>query len=557
MKQVILKCCIVLFSLSIYSCSLKKVDNKTDIKKPNILFISFDDLRPEMGTYGSDVAITPNIDKLAKRGLQFNQAYCQQAICSPSRASLMTGARPESINVIENYTYFRDENPDIITLPQHFKENGYETVNCGKVYHGKFSDMEKSWSMQPDYKALPYKVNALVEKFVDPDNIRTFKENKAKMVAKYGNQHGLGMGPAFECVDVPDNAYIDGVNTDMAIHIMKEHKASKSDKPLFLGVGYIAAHLDFLAPKKYWDMYDRDDIKLANQYKGPVNGAPMGLHASFELRVRSNIPKYGKIPDSLALDLKHGYLATASYIDAQVGKLLAALEEEDLLENTIVMLWSDHGFHLGEMGVWCKATNYDIATRVPLIVWTPDQSEKSRGVKSDALVELVDMYPTLCDLAGLEKPKHLEGQSFAPLLDNPDLDWKSAVFSSFPTPALREWAANPLSKGMRETYFGPLIQDVEANIKEVMKDKWNRKLFENDLMGYAMKTQRYKLVLWKDRKNKDKAPLFIELYDHQKDPKETVNVADQNPELVKELIQQFNKGWKGNLAPIKADNSLI
>ncbi|WP_044205895.1 sulfatase [Flammeovirga sp. OC4] len=551
MHQFLYKALLFLLLGFLGACSFKKIDQKTEVQQPNILFISFDDLRPEMGTYGSEVAKTPNIDQLAKRGLQFNKAYCQQSICSPSRASLMTGARPETINVIENYTYFRDENPDIITLPQHFKENGYETVNCGKVYHGKFSDQEKSWSMKPDYNALGYKVNALVEKFVDPDNIRTFRENKAKMKAKYGDQHGLGMGPAFECVDVQDNAYIDGVNTDMAIHIMKEHKASKSKKPLFLGVGYIAAHLDFLAPKKYWDMYDQEDIKLTNQIKGPIDGAPMGLHASFELRVRSNIPKYGEIPDTLARDLKHGYLATASYIDAQVGKLLEALDELEMLDNTIVMLWSDHGFHLGEMGVWCKATNYDIATRVPLIVWTPDQSEKSRGVKTDALVELVDMYPTLCDLAGLEKPEHLEGQSFAPLLENPNMEWKSAVFSAFPNPALREWAANPLSKGMRETYFGPLIEDVEANIKAVMKDKWNRKFFENDLMGYAMKTQRYKLVLWKDRKNKDKEPLFIELFDHEKDPKETVNIAKQQPELVEELIAQFNKGWEGNKAQNK------
>ncbi|ANQ52379.1 sulfatase [Flammeovirga sp. MY04] len=534
---------------TIFSCNEKVASKKSNkLEKPNVIFISFDDLRPEMGTYGSKLAITPNIDRLASQGLQFNKAYCQQAICSPSRASLMTGARPETINVIENYTYFRDENPDILTLPEHFKNNGYETINCGKVYHGKYNDPGRSWSKEPDYASLPYEVKTLVEQYVDPDNKKIFAENKAKMLKKYKKQHGLGMGPAYECVDVEDNAYIDGVNTDMAIDIIKKHK--DGDKPLFLGLGFVAAHLDFLAPKKYWDLYDEDKITLSNQHTGPLNGAPMGLHASFEMRVRSNIPKYGAFPDSLARTLKHGYLATASYIDAQVGKVLKALEEKDMLDNTIVMLWSDHGYHLGEMGIWAKATNYDISTRVPLVVWTPNQNDKSRGMKSDALVELVDMYPTLCDLAGLEKPSHLEGQSFAPLLENPAMEWKSAAFSLFPTPALREWAANPLSKGMRESYFGPLIEDVEERIINVMGDKWDREFFENYLMGYSMKTQRYNFVVWRDRRDKTSEPIFIELYDHEKDPKETVNIAEQNPELVAELMEQFNRGWEGNTAKI-------
>ncbi|NLR93419.1 sulfatase [Flammeovirga agarivorans] len=540
-----------LLLLIIFSaCSSINKKNEVE-RKPNVLFISIDDLRPELGCYDSSIAITPHLDELSSQGLQFNNAYCQQAICSPSRASLMTGARPETINVIENYTYFRDENPDIITLPQHFRANGYETMNCGKVYHGKYKDQEKSWSKQPNKKLLGYKFGKnLVGGYVLKENQETFKKNKAAMIEKYGKEakYGLGMGPAFECADVPDNTYIDGMNADLAIANIKAMVAENPDKPFFMGLGFISPHLNFIAPKKYWDLYDREEIQLSTQTSAPENGAAMGLHASFELRTRANIPNKGKIDDRLATDLIHSYLATSSYVDAQIGKVIHALKKEGLLENTIIMVWSDHGYHLGEMGIWGKATNYEIATRVPLIVWTPDQAKQSRGVQSNALVELVDMFPTLCDLAGIEKPSHLEGQSFAPLLEEPNQTWKSAVFSQYPTPALREWAANPLSKGMRETYFGPLIEEVEDNIREQMKEKWDRELFENDIMGYAMRNKDFRLVVWKNRKAPNEAPLFIELYDHKNDPHETKNIASTSPGLVAKLMAQMELGWKGNQA---------
>ena len=224
----------------------------------------------------------------------------------------------------------------------------------------------------------------------------------------------------------------------------------------------------------------------------------MGLHASFELRTRHGIPKRGPIEPELARTLKHAYLACVSYVDAQIGRMIGALEEAGVRENTIIIVWGDHGWHLGDMGIWGKATNYEIATRVPLIIWTPDMPKHTRGRATDALVELVDMYPTLCDLAGIPLPPHLEGHSFKPLLDDPDRPWKTAAFSQFPNPALREWAANPLSQGMRETWFGPLITEVEARIMAQQKDKWDRDLFENRLMGYAMRTDRYRLVVWKD-----------------------------------------------------------
>ena len=198
------------------------------------------------------------------------------------------------------------------------------------------------------------------------------------------------------------------------------------------------------------------------------------------------------------------------------------------------------------MGIWGKATNYEIATRVPLLIWTPDMPKGSQGKTTDALVELVDIYPTLVDLAGLKTPNHVEGTSFKPLLNNPKTEWKTAVFSQFPSPALREWGAYPIRPAMRETYFGPLLEEVEEKIKDQQKEKWDRDLFENNLMGYAMRTAQYRFIVWKDRKNPEKEPVFVELYDHKTDPLETKNIANKNSELVEKLMKQFNKGWKGN-----------
>ncbi|TCI90401.1 sulfatase [Tenacibaculum sp. M341] len=543
-----------LLFLLLISCKTKEESTPKEINntKPNIVFIAVDDLRPELGCYDSEIAITPNIDKLASNGITFNKAYCQEAICSPSRASLMTGARPETINVIENFTYFREANPDIITLPQHFKNNGYETVHTGKIFHKPaFADLDISWSRKPAHDKMTIKKERTPGGFALPENQEIFKQNRADVIAKYGKnapRNGLGKGPAYENADVPDTFYEDGYNAELAIATLKDLKEKNPDKPFFLGMGMKKPHLDWLAPKKYWDLYDPAKIKLTSQKDAPVNGATMGLHPSFELRARFGIPKKGPIQKDLAKKLKHAYLASVSYIDTQIGKLINAIDEQGLRDNTIIILWSDHGWHLGEMGIWGKATNYEISTRVPLIIASPNMTKEIKGKRSEALVELVDMYPTLADLANLPLPKHLEGQSFKPLLDNPNKEWKRAAFSQFPSPALREWAANPLSKGMRETYFGPLINEVEQKIKNQQKDKWNRELFENYLMGYAMRTQEHRLIVWKDYRTPEAAPIFIELYDHQNDPNETVNIADKNPELTKKLLQQFNKGWKGNLA---------
>lgn len=542
------------FLCLIMGCNTPPAEQDTAVVQPNILFIAVDDLRPELGCYDSPVAITPNIDKLASQGLLFNRAYCQQAICSPSRASLMTGARPETTQVIENYTYFRDLHPDMVTLPQHFRNNGYETAYSGKIYHKRqFADVEKSWSREPAKIDIPKP--SYPGAYALKENQEIFKANQAAIREKYGegatSHYALGRGPAYEKADIPDHAYIDGYHTQEAIATMKEMVADTS-KPFFLGLGFILPHLDWNAPKKYWDLYDPTALPMAEHTESPGRGAAMGLHASFELRVRHGIPKSGPIEGELARTLKHAYLASVSYVDAQIGKMLAALEEEGVRNNTVIILWSDHGWHLGDMGIWGKATNYEIATRVPMIIWTPNMPASTRGKRSNALVELVDMYPTLSELAGLPLPEHLEGQSFVPLLQDPDQEWKKAAFSQYPNPALREWAANPLTPSMRETYFGPLIEEVESRIISQQGAKWDRNMFENDLMGYSMRTDRYRLVVWKDRSQMEKEPTFIELYDHQTDPEETKNIADENAALLAELMVQFNRGWKGNLSTIKS-----
>lgn len=511
-------------------------------ERPNVLFIAIDDLRPELGCYGSEIALTPNLDKLAEDGLRFDRAYCQEAICSPSRASLMCGARPDTIGVIENSAYFRELNPDIVTLSQHFIRHGYEAVQVGKIYHKLgHSDPAYSWSRTP--ATIKGKKPVF---FALPENRAILNKNKKRLEAIYGEgigQTGLVQGPAYECADVPDQVYRDGYNTDVAIATMKEMVAD-SAKPFFLGLGFYKPHLNFIAPKRYWDLYNRERIPLATEIHAPRDGAAMGLHASFELRVRHGIPKSGRIEDDLARTLKHAYLACVSYIDAQIGRMIAALEAAGLRDNTIIMVWGDHGWHLGDLGVWGKATNYEVATRVPLLLWTPDMPKATRGRGSDALVELVDVYPTLCELAGLPLPDHLEGSSFKPLLANPHQPWAKAAFSQFPNPALREWAANPLSRGMRETFFGPLITEVESHIKKQQGRKWDRELFENHLMGYTMRTDRYRLVVWQDMRAPQADPIAVELYDHQIDPQETINITEQRRKLVTRLLKQFNAGWR-------------
>lgn len=512
--------------------------------RPNILFIAVDDLRPELGCYGEAEVRSPHIDRLAAHGVRFTRVFCQQAICGPSRASLLTGLRPDSDGVIENATYFRKTVPNVITLPQQFRLHGYETVYLGKIFHANFRDEEHSWSRKATFPKRTYR---LPFRGYQSDANRALVKRRIKEVKeKYGKPlWALTLGPAWEAADVPDDAYEDGYNATAAIATM--HELAAGGKPFFLAVGFHKPHLNFIAPKRYWDLYDPSQIKLAGNPFAPKNAPSIGLHSSFELRTRYGIPKSGPVPDDIARNLIHAYMACVSYVDAQIGRVIGELDRLGLRDNTIIVLWGDHGWHLGEHGIWGKATNFEIATRVPLIVSAP--GKRAWGVASPALVELVDIYPTLCELAGLPRPKALEGASFAPLLDHPNRRWKKAVFSQFPSPALREWAAAPLSAPMRQTFFGPLIRKVEARLKAESPNRYNQELFDNYLMGYTMRTDRYRLTRWVDTRNRSLQPIKVELYDHETDPAENNNVAadPDRAELLKRLAQQMKDGWEAAL----------
>jgi len=543
MRNQILSFALVAIALS---CVSAPKEQQVLGKRPNVLFIAFDDLRTELGCYGSEVVKSPNIDALASQGVTFNRAYCQQAICGPSRASIMTGAYPETINVIDLFQNFRLNRPEINTIPQQFLKYGYETVYLGKIFHPNENDEEMSWSRKPVIAERSPDAPKTVGGYALKESQQIYNENKAKLVAQYGQEliekNWLAKGPSYECADVPDDTYEDGHNTTSAIATLKELTQNEG-KPWFLALGFHKPHLDWIAPKKYWDMYNEDALPIATQVNPPKDGAAIGLSESLEVRVGASVPKEGDFSPELQRTLRHAYYACTSYVDAQVGKMMEALKESGELDNTIIVLWSDHGFNLGEMGYWGKATNYEMATRVPFIIVAPGITDKVKGQKSDALVGLIDVFPTLCDLAGLEKPAELQGNSLVPVLKNPNAEWKDAAFSLFPTPALREWAARPFTAPFRKSFFGPLIEKIEAKITAQMGDNWDRNAYENFVMGYAMRTDRYRVVVWKDRRRPNETPLFVEIYDHKLDPDETVNIAKDHPELEKELLAQFEKEW--------------
>ena len=469
-------------------------------ERPNILFLAVDDLRPEIGAYGASHMKTPNIDAIAARGMIFQQAYCQQAVCSPSRTSLMTGLRPDSTKVYDLETHFRKTIPDVVTLPQHLQKHGYYAMGMGKIYHGGLDD-KLSWS-EPHRDAR--EGNPKMSTYALPESNAIIRKKAAEAKAKGltgKNLSRASRGPAVENADVPDNAYHDGAVADLAITSLRELK--KKDQPFFLAVGFIRPHLPFVAPKKYWDLYDRDAIKVPANKTWPEGSPDFAGSGWGELRQYEPIPKSGLISDEQAKELIHGYYAATSYMDAQVGRVLAELDRLGLRENTIVILWGDHGWKLGEHGAWCKHTNYELDARVPLIISVPGM--KNAGGSTSALVEFVDIYPSLCELAGVPLPKHLEGTSFKPVLENPKLAWKTSA-----------WSQYPRGSGGKQ------------------------------LMGYAMKTDRYRYVRWVNRKDASDV-VAIELYDHEKDPAESVNVANdaKYSQVMQELGAQFEKGWRG------------
>jgi len=451
----------------------RQQESAVEKRKPNVLFIMVDDLRPELHCYGESQIISPNIDRLASRGVAFRRAYCQEAICMSSRNSLLSGLRPDTAGIWKNRDV-RDRLTDIDFLPAYFKNHGYHTAGMGKIFHANWID-EKSW-IGPNWYAenSPYECRTragreLVEK------IRQAAMAAGKPDPYEGIPEKIRRGLPYESLDVEDNELGDGQTADHAIATLRQVK----DKTFFLGVGFIRPHLPFVAPKKYWAMYDPEEIQLASNPFAPEGAPPPALHNSPELRNQYvGVPKKGPIGAGLAKKLIHGYYACVSYVDAQIGRVLDELDRLELTGNTIVVLCGDHGWQLGDHGMWCKQSNFEVATRTPLIISAPGM--KARGAESSSLVELVGIYPTLCELAGLPLPDHLEGSSFAALLDDPALELRRTALSQYP---------------------------------------------RNDVMGYSLRTDRYRYTEWRDHETGEVRAR--ELYDHQQDPGENTNAVDK------------------------------
>ncbi len=453
-------------------------------EKPNVLLICVDDLKPILGCYGDKTVKSPDIDRLAARSVLFERAYCNQAVCSPSRNSLLVGLRPQTLGIYDLGTNFRRSRPDAATLPQVFKQHGWRTEALGKIFHVGHGNTEDpaSWSV-PHWKAN-------VVAYALPES--KAKVGLTREEALFANKPAkdLPRGAAYEAANVPDNTYPDGALADEAIRRLQTAK-QKSDEPFFLAVGFVKPHLPFVAPKKYWDLYDRSEFKLA-EVRTPPTGAPSyAPQFGGELRQYSGIPESGPLADDLQRALIHGYHAATSYMDAQLGLVMNELDRLGLAQNTIVVLWGDHGWHLGDHGIWCKHTNYEQATRIPLLVAAPGAKV---GARTTALAETVDIYPTLCELAGVPAPSGLDGRSFAATLRDSAVPTKDHTIHVYPR-------------------TGPN---------------------KTPLVGRAIRTARHRLVEWK-KIGASAESAELELYDYEADPFETKNLATEQPSIVAEL----------------------
>ena len=397
---------------------ITSIINQPTGKKPNVLLLYMDDLRPELNSYGNNQIISPNIDALANRSVQFTQAYSNVAVCGASRASMLSGMLPTKTRFIDYKTRLDVETPTQVTWPRLLKDNGYTTISNGKIYHhldDRVSDWDEVWrpyafdKNDQDLSPLDY-WQSLWKDYQLTENIKRYKSTDS--------------GPAYESADVSDNTYIDGLLTDKVIRDLKQLKTS--GKPFLLTAGFIAPHLPFNAPTKYWDMYDRSEIRQPYNNYVPKNAPKTSISRWGEMRSYTGIPKKGGVSDETAISLIHGYYATVSYVDALIGQIMTALTNLELHKNTVVIFVSDHGYNLQEHTQWSKYTSYRTSTRVPLMIHLPAMK---KGSKSDALVDLIDVYPTVVELLGLKLPEHqLAGESLVPVLKDPSLDGKSHVF---------------------------------------------------------------------------------------------------------------------------------
>ena len=433
-------------------------------KKLNVLFLAADDLRNDLGCYGHDQVKTPNFDRLAQRSVLFNRAYCQQAVCNPSRASLLTGRRPDTLRIWDLPTHFRETTPNVVTLPQHFKNNGYFTQNIGKIFHNfrqKIEGDPDSWSVP----AVMHFANHGMDKPVVDGELPP----------------NLAQDQKCEQRDVPDEAYFDGRVAKLAVEALRDLKTKS--QPFFLAVGFWKPHSPFNAPKKYWDLYARESISLPQNAEWPTGAPRIAWHDSREILGQ---PARKLSPEAVR-EIRHGYLANISYFDAQLGKVIDELERLQLVDNTVIVFWADHGYHLGEQTLWAKTSNFELDARVPMLISAPG----TKGSRTEALAELLDLYPTLAELCGLPRAEGVEGTSLVPVLQNPKASVKEFAITQHPRPAYFDRDSPP----------------------------------SPEVMGYSLRTDRFRYTEWRNWKTGQTDAR--ELYDHQSDPDETQNMVDE------------------------------
>lgn len=461
----------------------------TPKQKPNVLFVVFDDLNNRLGCYGDLVAKSPNLDRLAARGTVFTRNFCQQPICGPSRASFMSGRRPDSLGIWSMTKYLYDLHPDAVTMPQWFMQHGYTAMSIGKVLAGYGS---------PEH----------FKKLSVPDRRTGNPTKDALMAGGAPLPPNLAKDRLCENRDVPDNAYFDTGSASLAITELRA--LAKKSEPFFLALGLFKPHTPYKVPKRYWDLYRREDIPAIETPARPRNAPEIAFHANHEILGEPSAQR--TLDDEAKRELRHGYYAAMSFADAQFGRVLDALDELKLRDNTIIVVIGDHGFELGEHDCWGKMTLFGWDARVPLIISAPGMGKG--GAKTSAISELIDIFPTLTDLSGLPNPMQLDGTSLVPVLKDASATVKTAALTQHPRPALY-WGGGPLA------------------LPEVM--------------GYGLTTDRWSYHEWRDFKTG--IVVGQELYDEQNDPLETVNLAGtveaaaQIPALAAQL-RAMTKGGK-------------
>ena len=437
---------------------------------PNVLLIVVDDLNNDLGTYGHPVVQTPNIDSLARAGTRFDAAYSQFPVCTPSRASFLTGLYPEQIGVVEVEPHFRDHVPNVTTLPQVFREHGYTSVRIGKIYHqGVPSQIgEDGYDDPPSW-----------DRVINPIGVDKEVERQVSSIVPGELPPDIGGTLAWLAVDGDDDAHTDGVATTAAIGIMDELHPDNTGRPLFLAVGYYRPHVPLIAPRRYFEMYPLAEIELP-QY-------PANDRDDIPIPALADRPYQAQMSERQQRQVIQAYYASVSFIDAQVGRLLGGLRRSGLADNTIIVFLSDHGFHLGSHGLWQKTDLFEGSVRLPLIIAAPDHP--TPGAQSSSLVELVDLYPTLTGLAGLDPPDYLMGRSLVPILEDPSARVRNSAFTMASS---RAWWTRP---------------------------EWKYR----EISGYSVRTDRYRYTEWGD------GAFGVEFYDYLNDPQELVNLAHDRP----------------------------